>query len=160
MKREYQIWFVASVICFALLAVSFLLMPLDTDVLPENPGAWNVAMGSWFWLALILGCGSQIILQRLCKKDLTDVERENWRRCRAGIFLFFQNRRAKIADVVFGVSLPCLFLGLAFPETTGYGSYVIFSICVFSFCMHCILNGKAYSYITVNKETRVQTKEE
>lgn len=145
-KDEY--WFAASVAGFGILSGSFLLMPLQWS------HAWS---GLLFWIGLILGTAAQIMLHRCYKHHLhSGRERKRGQRKTAaeamkpqqpGMIRFFSNKEAKIADIILAAGLLGTAISIAVTNGVGYSCYVFIGISVFSFCMHCILNGRMYLYV-------------
>lgn len=148
MRKRDRISFWVSVFGFALLAVSFLLMPLDEQLMPQNPRIWNIVTGSWFWISLAAGSTAQIMLWKSWKKN----SEKSAGGQRPGVFRFFQNRAAAVADVIWIGSLIGEVVCMFSQDIAEYSSFVFLSLCVFSFSMHCILNGRIYSYMIKKKQ--------
>lgn len=129
-----------SIISFFLLAASFLFMPLENKQL-------QIMAGVMFWLFLILGIGSQVLLAILFKQACA--KNKEWRiqKHRIGIFVIGKNKLSIAADIVLLTSALTFAVLMFLTRGTGYISYIVLTILVFSFCMHCILNGKVYYYI-------------
>lgn len=130
----------ASVGGFLMMSVSFLLMPFETAAyLP----------GLLFWLGLALGAAFQIMLAVRRKAILRelDISQEKTKKSGIGIFNFGSNKEAIVADNVMAISLAVTVL--AFVLTKGYGKicYAGIAVSAFSFCMHCVLNGKIYFHV-------------
>ena len=64
-----------------------------------------------------------------------------------GMIRFFSNKEAKIADIILAAGLLGTAIAIAVTNGVGYSCYVFIGISVFSFCMHCILNGRMYLYV-------------
>lgn len=145
-KKEF-IWFYISIGSFFLMACSFLLMPINFET--TNLQFMSYCVGIMFWVFLILGIVSQIILAK---------QRKNWfirnriRRFRtkskSGAIAFLQNLPATIADLTLVISVIALIVSIVLTNAMGYACYIFMALLVFSFCMHCILNGKIYYYLT------------
>ena len=150
-SRTDHILLGASVAGFLMMSVSFLLMPFETAAyLP----------GLLFWLGLAVGAAFQILLAMRCKTFLRklDIPQEKTKKSGIGIFNFGSNREAIVADNVMAISLAVTVL--AFVLTKGYGKicYVGIAVAAFSFCMHCVLNGKIYFH--VRNKTKIRQKSE
>ncbi len=153
-KKEF-LWFYISIGSFFLMASTFLLMP--TDFRTMNLQFMSYGVGIMFWAFLILGIVSQIILTK---------QRKNWfirnriRRFRtkskSGVITFMQNLPATIADLTLVISIIALIVSIVLTNAMGYTCYIFMALLVFSFCMHCILNGKIYYYLT-NQSTILRT---
>lgn len=138
-KKELVILTI-SIISHFLLATSFLFMPLENEQL-------QIMAGVMFWVFLILGIVSQVLLaiwfRQACSKN------KEWRiqKQRIGIFTIGKNKFSVVADIVLLISAVTFVVLMIFTRGTGYISYIVLTILVFSFSMHCVLNGKVYYYI-------------
>lgn len=132
---------------FLNLAISFLLMPVD--------GA-GIAPGILFWGGLIIGVALQIVLETRRKALFAryDVKRESMQKARNGLISFGSNHLALIADILMVVSVIATILVFVLTKGAGYLCYVSLSVLVFSFCMHCILNGRIYIFVKNQKKVR------
>lgn len=145
-KKEF-LWLYISIGSFFLMACSFLLMPINFET--TNLQFMSYCVGIMFWVFLILGIVSQIILAK---------QRKNWfirnriRRFRtkskSGVIAFLQNLPATIADLTLVISVIALIVSIVLTNAMGYACYIFMALLIFSFCMHCILNGKIYYYLT------------
>lgn len=146
-SRKEFIWLYISIGSFFFMASSFLLMPIDFRTTKLQ--FMSYCVGIMFWIFMILGIVSQIILAK---------QRKNWfiknriRRFRTksklGVIAFMQNLPATIADITLVVSIIALIVSIVLTNAMGYACYIFMALLVFSFCMHCILNGKIYYYLT------------
>lgn len=119
------------------MSVSFLLMPIE---------AMKFTPGLLFWLGLIIGIMLQIVLEvrRRAFFKSYKVKREKMQKPRNGLLSFNSNQIAAIVDKIMIISFASMIL--AFIITKGYGfvCYLLIATTVFSFCLHCILNGRIY----------------
>lgn len=155
-KSVDTIWLGLSIFFFLMFAVSFLLMPLGSETPTENISAYTMVAGLVFWISIIMGIVTQCVLAH---------RRRSWyvihriRKVRAtqkvGLISFFKNSYAIVADVVTILSLIGLVIAMIATQGTGYVCYVLVSLFVFSFSMHCILNGKVFYHI-INQNKMLQ----
>ncbi len=143
-KAVPKILFFVLIAFMFLFAASFLVMPVASKRSLEGKPTLLLWNGIWFWTT---GLSSLIlfgIVNQGRKKQLKG--RKNLKNRKMGIICFFSNTWAKAADGAFVVSLIGLvaFMGL-FPQS--YMVFVFAFICVFTFLMHCILNGENFKYI-------------
>lgn len=127
-------------ICFALLGVSFLLMPIEGSASVQK--YIPILLGTVFWLSLLGGIASYICFAAGIKRCAASKQR---RRAKIGLICFFKNRYAVIADVTMFVSLVALVAMLLLTNGTGYSCYLFAALFVWSFSMHCVCNGGAFS---------------
>lgn len=129
-----------SIVGFLLMSLTFLLMPLNDTPPEEGINFFKIIVGLMFWLFLIVGVVTQIILLKKFKKH----EKKKGKR-RIGLLSFLQNREAAIFDLLCFIGLIAVAYISIFTDGTMYFAYVSMTVFVFSFCMHCILNGKIYN---------------
>ena len=122
---------------FLLMSLSFLMMPLASAA---------VIPGLMFWLGLAIGVALQIVLEVRRREFFKaySVKREKMQKPRNGLLSFGSNKPEKIADIATAVSVLAMILAFVFTKGYGYICYVFITAAVFSFCMHCILNGRIY----------------
>lgn len=132
---------------FAILAISFMLMPVD---------GLSFVPGMLFWGGLLIGVVLQIILEarRRSLFAMYNVKRETMQKVRNGLLSFKSNSLASVADVFLIISAVATILAFIFTKGTGYLCYVCLSVLVFSFCMHCILNGRIYIFVKNQNKVR------
>ncbi len=134
-----------SIICFFLLSVSIFLMYF-------NRNDWNYTnktAGILFWAALIGGGLAQFILWLSYKKWMRKNKIRRKKKRKAGVRCFFSDRNAAIADIImFAMIIAVVIVFLTAGE---FERYIVLSLFIFSFCMHCILNGKLY-YHALNQD--------
>lgn len=155
-KQVDTIWLGLSIFFFLMFSVSFLLMPLGSETPTENISAYTMVAGLMFWISIIMGIVTQCVLAH---------RRRSWyvihriRKVRAtqkfGVISFFKNSYATVADAVTILSLIGLVIAMIATQGTGYICYVLVSLFVFSFSMHCILNGKVFYHI-INQNKMLQ----
>lgn len=161
-KKLDKALLVVSLLSFALLAASITAigtLPTDEyDVILEPHNGFMCA--SAFWLSLIIGVLSQIILsldvKRWCKQSKS--RRQSFRQMKVGLLNIFSNTPAAISDIAAALSLiSCIITILAKLELP---IYLSISALVFSFSAHCIFNGKNYYYVFVKEHEHIHKKQE
>lgn len=136
MKKKIDfIWILISIVGFGLMSASILFMSTDR---------WEYFPGILFWTCLLVGITSQIILA-VRKKT-----RPAKKGC-IGLICFFRNVPAIIADIIFVVSLIAFVISSKMTHGVGYICYVMLAVCIYTFCLHCIFNGKIFRYV-IKKE--------
>lgn len=119
------------------MSASFLLMPIESI---------NILPGLLFWLGLGFGIALQIVLEirRRAFFKAYAVKREKMQKPKNGLLSFGSNATAIIADRSMVISIVTMILAFVFTKGYGYICYVFIATTVFSFCMHCVLNGRIY----------------
>lgn len=132
---------------FAVLAISFMLMPVE---------GLGFVPGILFWGGLVTGVALQIVLEARRNSLFAkyNVKRETMQKARNGLLSFRSNSLAAVADVFLIVSAVATILAFILTKGTGYVCYISLSVLVFSFCMHCILNGRIYIFVKNQNKVR------
>lgn len=150
-----------SVLLFASLSLSFLLMPLDGKTTVNGISAYSFAAGAMFWISLVGGAVTQCVLSHKRKAwYIKNHVRRSKTKKKIGIVSFFENPPAVCADTVLILGAAGLVVALIATRAAGYVCYVMMSIFVFSACIHCILNGKIYYYIRNKDKILAETKKD
>jgi hypothetical protein len=104
--------------------------------------------GVLFWGGLILGVALQIVLEVRCQAFFKPygVRLEEIQKSRIGVLTFGANIGATVADWAMVISVIAMALAFVFTGGYGYMCYIFIATRVFSFCLHCVLNGRIYYY--------------
>ena len=151
-KKVDVIWLVVSIVSFALMSISFVLMPLDKTI--ELYDLMDIIPGIMFWVFLLFGVVGQVLLT-IRRKQFLEINKQKRFRIkkeRIGLISVFKNIPAIIADVGFVISLVVFVIATEIANGIGYICYILLAVCVFLFCLHCILNGKNFRYVTKQEE--------
>lgn len=151
-RKVDVIWLIVSIVSFALMSTSFLLMPLDKTV--ELYDVMDIIPGIMFWTFLVLGVVGQVLLAIRRKRFLETNKQKRFQigKERIGLISVFKNVPAIIADVGFVISLVAVVIVTKVTNGIGYICYILLAVCVFTFCLHCILNGKNFRYVIKQEE--------
>ena len=145
-KKRALLWgYVASSL---VLSASFLLMPLD--LITSSVRRSSLVAGILFWVSLaatLITAGWLARIYRRWRSKLPDAVSSGLPKL-PGIIRFFRNPLALAADIVMLISLIGLIASLIATDASGYICYIFIALFVFSFCMHCMLNGKIYYSLT------------
>lgn len=147
-KNRTDIILLALSLCgFSFMSCSFVLMPFEgIGILP----------GALFWGGLLLGGVLQVVLEgrRRAFFKKYNVKREKMQKPRNGLLSFGSNKGARIADNTMVISLIVTVLTFIFTKGSGFLCYVFIATTIFSFCLHCILNGRVYFH--ANNQTKIR----
>ena len=151
MKKQGKIamLMLVSIVSFLIMSLSFVLMFIILDA--ETAGFMKVLPGLMFWVFLLIGSVSHIVMA-VMRKQLSDrsrMKRSNQQRL-IGVISFFRNKPAIVADIVFVLSLVGFIVSYVLTGGTGTLCFVLLPVVVFAFCMHCTLNGKNFNFL-INK---------
>ena len=136
-KRTDSILLAISTIGFFLMSVSFILMPLES---------MGVFPGAVFWAGLVLGVALQIVLEARRRAFFAkyNMKCRKMQKPRNGLLTFGSNPLAKIADGAMIISAGATIIAYISTKGLGVACYVFIAATVFTFCLHCILNGRIY----------------
>lgn len=163
-KKINCILLILSIISYFNVAASLTVMAFDGV---PTPGISSLGLicGICFWVFLIAGTTLQVVLSNRIRKR--KIEQHRMRRNmknqpKLGLISFFRNPLGAASDILF--LLAVVSFGIACYQTQGSGivCYISLSLMFFSFCAHCIFNGKNYFYITnyaFAKSTLTETEE-
>lgn len=109
--------------------------------------------GILFWTGLLLGIIPQLVLGGLRRNDEkhTEENQKSRRSRKVGILTFGSNKYAIAADNTMAVSFVLTVLLLILTKGMGWICYFALGAFCFSFCMHCLLNGRNYLFIQKKK---------
>ena len=147
--KNETIYLIVSIIGFFVFSISFLLMPVETKGAEQGPNVVTLVTGSMFWLGLLVGAVAQICLSASRKKwfNKNCVHLPLSNQPKLGLITFFRNRTAIVFDVLLIIALVGLIVSVILTNATGYACYIFLALTTFSFCSHCIFNGKNYYFI-------------
>lgn len=134
----------------AALSISVFLMPIGIEI-ADRTRILTYLSGVMFWVSLA-GTISIALFITYKRKKSKEFANDNSGRKRWGVIHFFQNRPAIISDVLLFVSLIGFIITRVLSETTIF-PFVFLSLFIFSFGMHCMLNGSNYNYINYQKRS-------
>ena len=126
-----------SMIGFFAMSVSFMLMPLES---------MRIIPGLMFWLGMIVGIVFQIVLALRRKAYLSSHKgkrEENLKRF-PGLISFCTCVEGIIADAACLASIIAAIPTFILTKGYGYACYVLVACVLFTFCLHCIFNGKIF----------------
>lgn len=137
-------------------SVSFLLMSIKNENTSDKLSIYSLIAGIIFWTSMLILIVVQIILSLRMKKWMKKYKIKQFRDAsKIGIISFFKNTYAIVADVLMVISLTVLVVLIVVTQGTGYICFIAIAIFVFSFSMHCVLNGKVFYYV-INKDELLQ----
>ena len=155
-KQISKILFLSIMFMF-LFSISFLIMPIASQKSFEGKPILLILNGIWFWLTGIISLILFMIANKRRKKQIQDIS--NIENNKPGILQFFSNIWAKVADCLFLLSLIGLIIFIIIlPQS--YFLFVFAFFSVFTFLMHCVLNGKNFKYIINSNQGKSDIKEE
>lgn len=140
-KKILKYTFIAFLV---LISVSLLLMPISNGT-EESNRILTICAGLFFWLGLMGTLTMALVINRNRKID-KKFKKEFPKLKQLGIIHFFQNKYACIADVAMFISLVGFLISELWINVL-FVSFFFLAVFVFSFGMHCMLNGINYKYL-------------
>lgn len=107
-----------------------------------------------FWGFIVIEIIFLLKADKYRKKCVSNQKRGIRKHQKAGILYFFSNKKAKIVDVCFLLSLLIEIVLMLVGNGDKTFNYLIIFVIVFSFHMHCFMNGKNYLYIISQNQLR------
>ena len=126
----------------AIISVSIILMPFTVDNNAIIP-IW--LSGSLFWIGLLGVIVTVIMINKGRKKDTSFRKKQKGSK-QFGLIHFFQNKLAIVFDTIMFSAIICFIL-FSLTVNINLLQFICLSVFVFSFGMHCMLNGVNYIYI-------------
>lgn len=141
-----------SIFFFFCMSGTILLIPLPYFTEMQLSREYTVFTGLLIWVSLFIGIALQIVAYVRVRKYRKKYPKcaEKLKRKRIGVIDFFSNIPAVISDCALAIGIIGFVISYIFTSGSGYLCYVFLFITVFSFALHCILNGRLYSF-AVNK---------
>lgn len=133
----------AQIISFAISSLMICLSPICSYDEEKAKMIMSIIISVFFWIGLIVG----IIFNILLSKD------NKLLKGKMGIISFFKNKAAIIFDILFVISLILSLIVVVSKTALAIGSVAI-AICIFSFEMHCVLNGKCFNKLILKAEEK------
>ncbi len=133
----------AQVISFAISSLMICLSPICSYDEGKAKMIMSVIVSTVFWIGLIAG----IVLDVLLGKDNKELKGK------MGLISFFKNKIAMIFDILFVISLILSLVVVISKTALAIGSVAI-AVCIFSFEMHCVLNGKCFNKLILKAEEK------
>ena len=138
MKNKNSLYIIqlVSVAGYLICAVSVIVMA----AIPVRSGINPVAVlsGVMFWSGIAAGVAGQIVLLKKTRGLISG---------KIGLISFFTNRFGFLADAVLVLSVSATVLTVFLSDKMGVLTFIIWSLLIFSFSMHCVLNGRKFNYI-------------
>lgn len=149
-KRDKRL-LILSLICLGI--SSFSILGVVNASYDENYGskALAITVAVAFWAGLIIGYVLLIMLNKNRRASAVKIGRFKTGGCQFGIFKFFRNKEAIIADVIMLLSLVLFIIFRILDNVSVYLDLTVIALLIYSFHLHCILNGQNYRYIKLLK---------
>lgn len=146
-RRNGRLLLTISILGFLMLSSSFVLMLIE-DI--------GIVSGICFWAGILIGCIPLMILEAKRRAFFKSyhINRKTMQKPRNGMLSFGSNREAKVADAATLISAAAAVLALIITKGTGTVCYILIALTVFSFCMHCVFNGRIYFHVNNQKRIR------
>lgn len=152
-KDKGSIFLYASIASFLIMSGSFLIMPFAD--FSNDKTFISFLPGILFWLFLFLGIAMTILFgnwrEKIQKKQGDTEEKVKYT---IGVMSVFKSRTGAVFDILTVFMLLVFIICMLITNASGYICYAAVSLFVFSFCMHCIFNGKNYLYFIKSKKEK------
>lgn len=134
-------YFWLSVVFLSAMSLTILVIP----IIPQHTGELSVLIAIFFWCVAFLGYGVVFLANRRRKEFLRRrFGRDIQKNFRPGIFCFYSNPFAKLADTA-AIFLLLLFVGiLCTPLKNTYFAVILLSVLVWTINMHSLFNSRTF----------------
>lgn len=134
-------YFWLSVVFLSAMSLTILVIP----IIPQHTGELSVLIAIFFWCVAFLGYGAVFLANRRRKEFLRRrFGRDIQKNFRPGIFCFYSNPFAKLADTA-AIFLLLLFVGiLCTPLKNTYFAVILLSVLVWTINMHSLFNSRTF----------------
>lgn len=126
---------VIIIVCLFISSACVLVVPVA-----HNRKALTMICSGLFWGFLFAGYLMFWLVNHFRKKQMAT-------RGKIGIITFFRNTPAKLMDCICIAGIILLLISVKAEFLQGYLQYIISFLVLFSFHMHCILNGENFQYM-------------
>lgn len=143
MPKRLKIWFVLSLVFVLVQSVCLLVIPIL-----EIDNVLNAIFAVLFWVCLILYIASVMLSSNERKKiEKSKFRVKKLKKNHIGILKFFQNKEAVIFDVLLFISTALIIVSVIMKTEFEWLIAVGLFLWFVSFNLHCLFNGKNYTYI-------------
>lgn len=155
-KNDKTLLFV-SIGSFFVMSMSFLLnLFVGSKTSPKTIAVISAVSGGLFWGFLLTAVICMVLLSVRNKAETKKLDGL------IGLISFFKNPIAKVADILLAVvaffTAITVFIGIKDNQDIVVNvSLVLFSLLIFLFSMHCVLNGKIFRSVMGNAFESVKT---
>lgn len=160
MKRKSYIFkrclFAFNVVFLALLSLSFAFMPFSTR--DESSKTLVIATGLLFWLGLLGTIILALLINHFRRSDVA-FNKAAKKYKRFALTHFFQTFPGMIFDILLILSTIAFIVVIAINLSLSI-KFILISVIIFSFGMHCMLNGINFVYVMNKRIRRVKKHEE
>lgn len=151
-KKRLRKQFFISCLCFSMISISVLLLPLAGEGENNLQVYIGYAVGILFWLGLLAGIVTYLRLYRQNKKFIKE---KVGKKSRPSCINFFRNKYAAVTDIVLCTSFVVMILGSIFIEFPVGVDVIVFCLFITSTYLHFLLNGNVFYIISfVQTETK------
>lgn len=154
-KKRLRKQFFISCLCFLMISISVLLLPLAGEGENNLQIYIGYVIGILFWLGLIVGTATYIKLYVQNKEFIKEKAGE---KNKPSFINFFRNKYAAAADTVLCISFVVMVLGNVFIEFPTSVDVIMLCLFITSVYLHFLLNGDVFHIISF-VQTETETKE-
>lgn len=158
MRRIHKTRFLLSVVLFVLFAACFSLMPWASAQRREGAPGPIFGLGAAFWLTGLLACLFLHLADQAGAK-LSSGSSTPRKRGRPGLFCFFRNREAVLADVLLLIGAGIFFAARIFRQPNSI-LFPAISVMLLLVIVHAFLNGRNYRLLRGRRRAHQDIKEE
>lgn len=154
-KSKIKMFFI-NILFLTILSLSILILPYADK--SDNTDLYRILNGIMFWVGFVGTFTVAFIINHYRRNDqMFNKAAEKYKKL--ALTHFFQNRPAMAFDIFLILSVVGFIISITFKMSHSV-SFVFLSAIVFSFGMHCMLNGINFVYVMTKRIRRVKKHEQ
>lgn len=157
-KIKHLFWL--SILCFVLMAATFLIMPIASSTATYSDRRALFLVGADFWISALVGYIMVAIANCERRWFLTHKTGDDVRMdCRCGLLTFFSNTIATVFDSILFTSIGVAIITVFTEWKNTFLPYILLFLIILSLNLHAMFNGRIYK-VTKYKRVRRGTDNE
>lgn len=143
-QKQRKSMFFLYVVFLLVCSIAIVLMPV-ASAYKDSTRIPMLVSGGAFWAGLIGTVVIAVMINTFRKRSPAFADKRSKRK-RPGLTRFFTNKEARIADIAMIISVPAFIISRICSGNL-YPMFIFLALFLFSFGMHCMLNGESYIYL-------------
>ncbi len=144
--KRYRLYFVSVILSFFISSFSLSFVPIVDNLEQTAGNVTKIIIGILFWLGFVVGLILTIVGKKIFVEDKRRlISSGKYKRQRLpGMFCLRRNILSFIVYVIFFIGLIFIISDVLFSYIPQYIMFPIISIVLFSFILHCVIDGENF----------------
>ena len=158
--RRIKRLFWLSVLCFTVMSVTFLIMPVASSITTSSERQFPFLVGTIFWISAVTGY--VLVVTANSKRRWFLIHRTDAKvnmNCHCGFLTFFSNTIATVFDSILITSIVVAVITVFTDWKNTFLPYILLFLITLSLNLHSMFNGRIYK-VTKYKRVRRGTDNE